>query len=142
MTVTSIALRAADAVVSDAAEVAHRSAEADGDLGSAEVATRAAKAGAERAEYREQATMVRDLFGPIPFRSVALDSSLLTWHGGTVVKLAEAICQERRWEDVPILADALEEAGCVNQDILRHCRNKGGVHVRGCWVLDLLLNKG
>ena len=41
---------------------------------------------------------------------------------------------------MPILADALEDAGCTNQDILNHCRG-GGEHVRGCWVVDLLLGK-
>ena len=46
----------------------------------------------------------------------------------------------RRFEDLPILADALEEAGCANQDLLAHCRHSGE-HVRGCWAVDLLLGK-
>jgi hypothetical protein len=46
----------------------------------------------------------------------------LHWNGGTVVKLAQAIYEERRWEDLPILADALEEAGCDNVNVLNHCR--------------------
>ena len=49
--------------------------------------------------------------------------------------------EERRFEDLPILADALEEAGCDDEDILGHCRSDGE-HVRGCWAVDLLLGKG
>jgi hypothetical protein len=58
----------------------------------------------------------------------------------SVNALAQAIYDERLFEDLPILADALEEAGCTNQHILRHCRQPGE-HVRGCWVIDLLLGK-
>jgi hypothetical protein len=57
-----------------------------------------------------------------------------------VVKLAQVIYDERRFTDLPILADALEEAGCTNSDVLDHCRGPGP-HVRGCWVVDLLLDK-
>ena len=42
---------------------------------------------------------------------------------------------------MPVLADALEDAGCDNQDMVRHCREQGSVHTPGCWVLDLLLQK-
>jgi hypothetical protein len=52
--------------------------------------------------------------------------------------MAEEIYAARRFEQLPILADALEEAGCTDRMILEHCRQPG-VHVRGCWVLDLLL---
>jgi hypothetical protein len=88
-----------------------------------------------------RATLLREFFGPLPFRPVAIDLPLLTWQGGTVVRLAEVIYQERRWKDMPALADVLEEAGCHDQAILGHCREQRSVHVRGCWVLDLLLNK-
>ena len=54
--------------------------------------------------------------------------------------MAEAIYEERTFEQLPILTDALEDAGCNNSDILNHCRQPG-VHVRGCWVVDLLLGK-
>jgi hypothetical protein len=54
--------------------------------------------------------------------------------------LAAAIYEGRQYEDLPILADALEEAGCGTEDILRHCRQPGE-HGRGCWVVDLLLGK-
>lgn len=54
--------------------------------------------------------------------------------------MAQRIYDERCFEDVAIVADALEEAGCANIDMLAHLRGPGP-HVRGCWVLDLLLNK-
>ena len=66
--------------------------------------------------------------------------SLEQWNDGTVHRVAQAIYDERAFERMPILADALEDAGCDNADILNHCRN-GGEHVRGCWVIDLLLGK-
>jgi hypothetical protein len=71
---------------------------------------------------------------------VALDPAWLAWNAGTVRKMAQAIYDDRAFDQLPILADALEEAGCANRDILDHCRS-GGDHVRGCWVIDLLLGK-
>jgi hypothetical protein len=64
----------------------------------------------------------------------------LTWNDGIVIKLAQAIYEERAFDRLPILADALEEAGCSDTEILAHCRGPGP-HVRGCWVVDLLLGK-
>jgi hypothetical protein len=73
-----------------------------------------------------------------PFlRPVTLDPSLLS---DTVMKMATAIYSERAWDRLPILADALEEAGCTDVAILEHCRGPGP-HVRGCWVVDLILGK-
>ena len=72
-----------------------------------------------------------------PFRPVTVDPAWLTT---AVVKLAQAIYDERRFQEMPILADALEEAGCTNADILHHCRSEGP-HVRGCWVVDVILGK-
>jgi ATP-dependent Clp protease ATP-binding subunit ClpA len=69
-----------------------------------------------------------------------LDPSWLLWNGGTVKKMARVIRRERRWGDLPILADALEEAGCTDQEILTHCRQPGE-HASGCWVVALLLDK-
>ena len=83
-----------------------------------------------------QCHLLREVFGN-PFRPAAVDPAWLRWNGGCVARLAQGIYAERRFRDLPILADALEEAGCANADLLSHCRS-GGVHVRGCWALDLL----
>jgi hypothetical protein len=86
-----------------------------------------------------QCRLVRDLCGN-PFRSVAVDPNWRRWHDDTVAKMARIIYDEQRFDDLPILADALEDAGCDNANILAHCRGPGP-HVRGCWVVDLLLGK-
>jgi hypothetical protein len=83
---------------------------------------------------------LRDIVGPLPFRPVPLDAAWMAWNDGAVRKIAQVIYDERRYGDLPILADALEDAGCTDVDILTHCRS-GGEHVRGCWVIDLLLGK-
>lgn len=93
---------------------------------------------ARAAEQRAQADLVREVFGN-PFRPVALDPAWLT---SDVRALAHAIYAERAWDRMPILADALQEAGCDSADALAHCRDPGAAHVRGCRVVDLLLGKG
>jgi hypothetical protein len=90
-------------------------------------------------ERAAQCDLLRDLFEN-PFRPAALDSTWLLWNSGVVAKIAQAIYDERNGSDMPILADALEESGCTNTDVLNHCRQPGA-HVRGCWVIDLLLGK-
>jgi hypothetical protein len=80
--------------------------------------------------------LIRDVIG-YPCRPVALD---VAWQTPVAVALAQTIYDERRFSDLPILADALEEAGCDNADILAHCRGPGP-HARGCWAVDLLLGK-
>jgi hypothetical protein len=96
---------------------------------------------AEKSERRAQCDLLRDLV-PNPFRSPpAFDPAWLTWNDGAVSKMAQTIYAERRFADLPILADALEEAGCDEADILSHCRG-GGPHARGCWVIDLLRSVG
>jgi hypothetical protein len=82
-------------------------------------------------------TLLTELFGN-PLRPVTISPAVLDWNAGTVVKLAQAIYDSRRFMDMPVLADALEEAGCTSQSVLNHCRHLGD-HVRGCWALDLLL---
>lgn len=82
---------------------------------------------------------LRDIFGN-PFRTLAIDLLSLKWNDRIVPKLAQAIYDEYVFDRLPILADALEEAGCTDADILNHCRQPGE-HVRGCWVVDLLLGK-
>jgi hypothetical protein len=82
--------------------------------------------------------LLRDIFNPC--RRTPIDPAWLTWNDGTVKKIAQAIYDERRFADLPILADALEDAGCAHAEILAHCRGSRP-HVRGCWVVDLLLGK-
>jgi hypothetical protein len=86
-----------------------------------------------------ECALLRDLF-PCFVRPVTIAPPLRTWNGGTVVKLAQGIYDERAFDRLPVLADALEDAGCENADILHHCRQPEP-HVRGCWVVDLLLGK-
>jgi len=88
----------------------------------------------------EECALLRDIFGPLPFRLVAIAPAVLAWHDGTIPKLAQAISDDRAFDGLPVLADALEEAGCDNADILNHCR-RPGEHVRGCWPVDLILGK-
>jgi hypothetical protein len=80
--------------------------------------------------------LLRDIFGN-PFRPVTLDPRWLT---SSVLDLARVIYDERAFERMPVLADALMDAGCDNDHILVHCRGDSP-HVRGCWVVDLLLGK-
>jgi hypothetical protein len=75
-----------------------------------------------------------------PFRPVVLQAAWLAWNDHCIERIAQAIYDERAFDRMPILADALEDAGCDNADILNHCRGDGP-HVRGCWVVDLLLDK-
>jgi hypothetical protein len=90
-------------------------------------------------ERAAQAALLGDIIGN-PFRSVAVDPSWLTWNGGTVAKLAETVYTERAFDRLSILADALEDAGCHDAGILAHCRGSGP-HVKGCWVVDLILGR-
>jgi hypothetical protein len=80
-----------------------------------------------------------DILGSWPSR-FAVDPAWLTWNGGAVGRVAGVIHQEQRWQDLPVLADALEEAGCTDQEILSHCRQPPE-HARRCWVVSLLLGK-
>jgi hypothetical protein len=75
-----------------------------------------------------------------PFRPVTGNPAWLAWSGGTTPRLAQAIYDERAFGRLPVLADALEDAGCADAEILGHCRGPGP-HARGCWVVDLLLGK-
>ncbi len=81
--------------------------------------------------------LLRDIFGN-PFRPVAFAS---TWRTDTAVALARMMYEAREFSAMPILADALQDAGCDSDDILNHCREPKQVHVRGCWVVDLVLGK-
>jgi hypothetical protein len=94
---------------------------------------------AEADENRKLVCLLQDIAGN-PFRPVVVDPAWLSWNRGTVVQLAKAIYDERAFDRLPILADALEDAGCHEAPILHHCRGPGP-HVPGCWPLDLVLGK-
>jgi hypothetical protein len=79
---------------------------------------------------------LRDIFGN-PLRPITFDTD---WRTSTAVALASQMYESRDFSAMPILADALQDAGCDNGDILDHCRGPGP-HVRGCWVVDLVLGK-
>jgi hypothetical protein len=91
------------------------------------------------AEHTAQCRLLRCVFGN-PFLAPAADPAWLAGGGGRPVKLAQQIYQDRAFERLPDLADALEQAGCSDEAVLGHCR-AGGDHVRGCWVVDLVLGK-
>jgi len=80
--------------------------------------------------------MLRDIFGN-PFRPVAFDPR---WQTADVLALARGIYEDRAFDRMTLLADALMDAGCDHDDILGHCRGDGP-HGRGCWVVDLVLGK-
>jgi hypothetical protein len=95
---------------------------------------------ARRAEEGQQGGLLRDIFGPLPFREVHLDPLWLVRNDGVVKRLAEGVYNERAFERMPVLADALEEAGCESEEVLAHLRSPGP-HAKGCWVVDLILGK-
>ncbi len=113
-------------------EVAHAMAVATG-----EPTTSSTFRAAWKAEARHLSTLVQDIFGT-PFRPVAVNP---VWHTPTVLALARQMYESKEFSAMPILADALEEAGCRDEQVLGHLRGPG-VHVRGCWAVDLCLGKG
>jgi hypothetical protein len=92
--------------------------------------------GAE-AEQALQSDWLRDLFGN-PFHSVRIEPIWLRWHDECVVRLARAIDEEAAFDRLPILHDALLDAGCDDETLLEHCRQPEE-HIHGCWVIDRLL---
>ncbi len=98
-----------------------------------------------------KATLLRDIVGnpwnpvdigtPVAVLPGGLESKNRKWprwYNSTVVAIAKAIYDDRRFGDMPILADAIEEAGCANATIIDHCRGPG-LHVRGCFAVDAIL---
>jgi hypothetical protein len=87
-------------------------------------------------ELKDCCHLLREFFsphgGPLPIPA--------TWRTDTALTLARQMYDSRDFGAMPILADALQEAGCDSDDILSHCRGPGP-HVRGCWVVDLVLGK-
>lgn len=82
--------------------------------------------------------LVADVFDPLLSRLVAFDAD---WKTSTAVAVAQQMYDSRDFSTMPILADALQDAGCDNDDILNHCRDPEQPHIRGCWVVDLVLGK-
>jgi hypothetical protein len=82
--------------------------------------------------------LLRCIFGN-PFRPVTFSPS---WRTDTALSLAQQMYESRDYSAMPILADALQDAGCESEDVLNHCRDASVTHIRGCWVVDLLLGKG
>jgi hypothetical protein len=80
--------------------------------------------------------LIRDVFGN-PFRPVPFSPQ---WRSEDVVAIARAIYEDRTFDRLPILADALQDAGCDSDELLEHCRGDGP-HVLGCWALDVVLGK-
>ncbi|VTU00346.1 Uncharacterized protein (Fragment) OS=uncultured bacterium PE=4 SV=1 [Gemmataceae bacterium] len=92
---------------------------------------------ANRTELATECTFLREIFGN-PFRPVTFDPA---WRTATVTALAAGIYEEKAFDRLPILADALQDAGCDVDAILDHFRDPTAAHVRGCWALDLVLGK-
>jgi hypothetical protein len=97
-------------------------------------------------EQTRQTKLLHDIFGN-PLRPVTISPAVLAWNDATVVRLAQAAYDERHLPAgtldngrLAILADALEEAGCTDTDMLGHLRGPGP-HVRGCWPVDLCLGR-
>ena len=114
---------------------------------------------AEGDTSKQLVARVRDIFGN-PFRRPLTDSTLppvahnaewrwlwfplafvSEWRTDATLAIARDIYAERAFDRLPVLADALQDAGCNNDSILEHCRDASAVHVRGCWVVDLVLGK-
>jgi hypothetical protein len=87
-------------------------------------------------EQTVQSHLIRDIFGN-PLRPVVFNPE---WRTSTAVALAAQMYEVRDFGAMPILADALQDAGC-DDEMLNHCRDVTVTHVRGCWVVDLVLGK-
>jgi hypothetical protein len=101
----------------------------------------------DAAETLASCGLLRDIFGHRKLPPVTIEPALLTWNGGAIPQMAQAIYEERGLHDdsfdnhrLAVLADALEEGGCSSRRVLDHCRSPGP-HVRGCWVVDLILER-
>ena len=88
-------------------------------------------------EIGRQLVILHDVFGNV-FRPIAVSAK---WRTHNTIAVAGEIYASQDYSGLPILADALEEAGCCEAQVLEHCRS-GGPHVRGCWVVDGLLDRG
>jgi hypothetical protein len=96
---------------------------------------------AAAAEDRTLCELLRHVVGN-PFRPPPFDPAWPRANGGAAAKIARVVYEDGRFDDLPFLADALEDAGCDSEELLRHCRDvPAGEHPLGCWVVDLLLRQ-
>jgi hypothetical protein len=86
-----------------------------------------------------QCDLIREVFGN-PFHPPTIDPAWLAWNASVVARMARDIYADHAVDRLPLLADALEDAGCTDAELLGHLRGPGP-HVPGCWVVDLLLGK-
>lgn len=91
----------------------------------------------KRFDWEQQAHLLRDIFGN-PFRAATIDPAWLT---PEVVQQARTVYDGRSFEQLHVVADALEAVGCTDATILEHCRRPEAGHVRGCWVVDLAIGR-
>jgi hypothetical protein len=108
-------------------------------LPSAEAAARTVAEFAFPQLQRQLIDLILEFVGN-PFRPHKAEPAWVEADGGIVARLARAVHEGGTYEDLPVLADLLEEAGCRDADLLSHCRREGG-HSRGCWAVDLLLGQ-
>ena len=92
------------------------------------------------AELRQHATLLRDIAGNPFSQPSSVNRALLSWGGGMILDLATSIYVSHAFDRIPLLADALEDAGCTDAELLGHLRGPGP-HVRGCWAVDVVLGK-
>jgi hypothetical protein len=104
-----------------------------------DAATRTLRAVARLMPSTRLCDLARDMLGDF-FSPVRIAPEWRQWNHGTVLRMARQIYEERDFAGLPILADALEEAGCNEPRLLDHCRART-CHARGCWALDAILGK-
>ena len=86
-----------------------------------------------------QASLLREIFGN-PFRPSIIDPAWWQWDDGCIANMVLSAYKEECWDTLPIIADALEDAGCTSQPLLEHLRTPG-CHVKGCWAVDALVGR-
>jgi len=130
----------AAAAVSSALVIPHPDGWEDMRIVSSHTSLMAAAAidGTDGQESPAHCELLRDIFGPLPFRVVELNSRWLT---ASVTTVAGSIYAERGFDRMVHLADALEGAGCTDKELLDHCRSYRGPHASGCWIIDLILGR-
>jgi len=90
-----------------------------------------------QAVFRDCCDLWREIVGN-PFRDAECADE---WRTDTVLAVARRAYDAREFGALPVLADALQDAGCDSTDLLNHLRDPHAEHVRGCWALDLVLGK-